>query len=67
MGYDKCVIAADLRGVGDYCVVDVFYLHYNQLIKQSESTFMYCDAAEFEDIIARLNVKAVEQTAKEKL
>lgn len=53
MGFKKCVITADLRGVGDHCVVDDFYKNFKILMKSEQPTSEHFDEQEVSEIIAR--------------
>lgn len=53
MGYENSTTVSDLRGEGDYNVVDDFYTAYHRFYKAEASRSPLLDEAQIDDIIAR--------------
>ena len=53
MGYEKSVTVSDLRGEGDYSVVDDFYTAYRRVYRAKATRSPLLDETQIADIIAR--------------
>jgi hypothetical protein len=53
MGYEKCFTVSDLRGEGDFSVVEDFYTAYRRFFQAGTARSSLLDEAQIADIIAR--------------
>jgi hypothetical protein len=53
LGFEKSVVVSDIRGVGDYCVVEDFYAQYDRQMALAVPGSPQLSAEETTDVIAR--------------
>jgi hypothetical protein len=56
LGYERAILVSDLRGQGDFCIVDDFYRAYRKHLAAGSVQSDVLDAAAVDDVIARCRV-----------
>ena len=56
LGFERGVMVSDLRGEGDYNIVDDFYRHFRRHHEEGATSSDLLDAAQVDDVIARCRV-----------